>query len=268
MAAQETLMIKIEELTQIAKEAALKAGTLLLEGFGSSFEISEKEGRHNLVTSYDKASQAAIIGHIFATYPDHAFLAEEGGVYKEEGSDYLWIIDPLDGTVNFAHNIPIFSVSIACLFQGKVVVAVVYHPITHELFVAQKGKGAFLGDKKLQVSATPRLDSSILVTGFPYNVHENPRNCIDIFSKLVLRGIPIRRLGSAALDLCYLAAGRFDGFWEVSLEPWDLAAGKLIVEEAGGKVTQFDGSEHTLQETTSLIATNGHIHNALKREVS
>ena len=261
-------MIETEILAQIATDAALKAGELLLGGFGSSFEISEKEGRHNLVTSYDKAAQTSIIGSIFSSFPDHAFLAEEGGQYKEEGSDYLWVIDPLDGTVNFAHNIPIFSVSIACTFQKEVVCSVVYQPITQELFVAEIGKGSSLNGRSLQVTQTPRLDSSILVTGFPYNVHENPLGSIDTFGRLAKRGIPIRHLGSAAIDLCYVAAGRFDGFWEVSLEPWDLAAGKLIIEEAGGKVTHYDGSKHTLFEKGTLLATNGHIHSALQKEVS
>ena len=261
-------MIETPDLTKIAKQAALKAGELLLKGFGSSFEILEKEGRHNLVTTFDKAAQQSIIGTIFAEFPDHAFLAEEGGIYKEKGSDYLWIIDPLDGTVNFAHNIPIFSVSIACTFKKEVVCGVVYQPMTEELFVAEKGEGATLNGRPLKVTQTPRLDSSILVTGFPYNVHENPLNCIDTFSRIVKRGIPVRRLGSAAIDLSFVAAGRFDGFWEVSLEPWDIAAGKLILEEAGGTVTHYDGSPHTLFEKGTVLATNGLIHSALQKEVS
>ena len=261
-------MIETQDLTKIAKQAALKAGTLLVKGFGTSFEISEKEGRHNLVTTFDKAAQQSIIGTIFSQFPDHAFLAEEGGIYKEEGSDYLWIIDPLDGTVNFAHNIPIFSVSIACTFKKEVVCGVVYQPITEELFVAEKGEGATLNGRPLTTTQTPRLDSSILVTGFPYNVHENPLGCIDAFSHIVKRGIPVRRLGSAAVDLSYVAAGRFDGFWEVSLEPWDIAAGKLIVEEAGGTVSHYDGSPHSLFEKGTVLATNGLIHSALQKEIS
>lgn len=260
-------MIKTGHLLEAARETALKAGELLLKGFGTSFDIAEKEGSHNLVTTYDKAAQKSIIGSLFSLFPDHAFLAEEGGVYKESGSDYMWIIDPLDGTVNFAHNIPIFSVSIGCSFKNQVVCGVVYQPMLKELFEAEKGKGATLNGRPLKTTRTPRLDSSILVTGFPYNIQENPLHCIEAFSRITKRGIPIRRLGSAAIDLCYVAAGRFDGYWEVLLEPWDVAAGKLIVEEAGGVVSRYDGSAIQPLERGPVLATNGLIHEALKQEL-
>ncbi len=261
-------MIEVSRLTTVAITAALKAGALLKRGFGSHFEISEKEGYHNLVTEYDKATEKQIISSIFSHFPDHAHLAEEGGLSKGKGSPYMWVIDPLDGTVNFAHNIPIFSVSIACTFENEVICGVVYQPMTEELFIAEKGRGATLNGSTITVTKTPRLESSILVTEFPYNAHENPLNCVETFSRLTKMGLPIRRLGSAALDLSYVAAGRFDGFWEVSLEPWDLAAGKLIVEEAGGRVTHYDGTPHNVLEKGTLLATNGHIHNTLQQVIN
>lgn len=244
-------------LLATAVDAALKAGTILRNGFGTSFDISSKEGRHNLVTEYDTAAEKAIIGHITALFPDHVFLAEESGSTGQFRPDTVqWIVDPLDGTVNFAHGIPIFCVSIGAVVNNDIVCGVIYHPLLNELFTAVRGQGARLNGTPLHVSSPTTLQDSILVTGFPYNVHENPRNTIGHFSRIVGMGIPVRRLGSAALDLAYVAAGRFDGFWEVKLHPWDVAAGKLLVEEAGGTVTHYDGSPYRLDGDT-IIATNG-----------
>ncbi len=249
------------ELTFVAIQAALSAGTLLRHGFGTSFEISTKGHDKDLVTAYDKASEKAIISFIKQHYSDHAFVAEESGETHEKR--VTWIIDPLDGTVNFAHNVPVFSISIAAAIDKEIVSGVVFQPLTQELFIAEKNRGSYLNGKRLQVSKTQTLKDSLLATGFPYNVEENPLRCIDRFAQIQGRGIPVRRLGSAAIDMCYVAAGRFDAYWEVGLHAWDMAAGKLIVEEAGGKVTHYDGSEHKIFGYENIVVSNGVLHAAM-----
>ncbi len=248
------------ELTFVAIQAALSAGTLLRHGFDTEFEIGSKEGIQNLVTEFDTAAEKNIIESIFEHFPDHAILAEESGETQKGKSTVTWIIDPLDGTVNFAHNIPIFTVSIAAAIDNHVVSGVVYQPMTHELFFAEKGKGAYLNGKRLFVSKNDRFEKAIMATGFPYDVDKNPLSCIDRFTKMQATGVPMRRLGSAALDLSYLAAGRFDVFWEVGLNSWDMAAGKLLVEEAGGKVTHWNGLPHKIFGYDTILATNGLLH--------
>ncbi|MBS0625343.1 MAG: inositol monophosphatase [Verrucomicrobia bacterium] len=250
----------LSNITLIAIEAALAAGTLLRQGYGTEFAIRSKEGVHNLVTEYDNRSEEMIIDFLRGHFPDSHFLAEESGSQKGSKEGLVWIIDPLDGTVNFAHKIPMFSVSIAAEKNGEVISGVVFHPIVHELFVAEKGRGAFLNGQRLHVSEVSEVSKSILATGFPYNLAENPNHCIDHFIDILRQGIPIRRIGSAALDLAYTAAGRFEGFFEVSLGPWDCAAGKLLVEEAGGKVTTWDGSPFDLRSYKPVFASNGKIH--------
>lgn len=248
-------------LTVIAMQAAMEAGELLKKGFGSSFEITSKPGDQNLVTEYDKRSESLIIAHLSRHFPDHAFLAEETHPHNPETlSSVLWIIDPLDGTVNFAHNVPVFSVSIAAFSEGNIVSGVIYQPMTDELFIAERGRGSYLNGKPCQVSKNRDLKKTLMATGFPYNAAENPLGCIDQFAYMTRQGVPIRRLGSAALDLAYLAAGRFDVYWEVSLHPWDIAAGQLIVEEAGGKVTGYQGEARDLFSTDPVLATNGLFH--------
>ncbi|MDZ4746331.1 MAG: inositol monophosphatase family protein [bacterium] len=248
------------ELLHHAITAAIKAGEILRSGFGSSMDRRSKSGRHNLVTEYDVRCEETIIDHLRANTPDACFLGEEGG---SQGVGALqWVIDPLDGTVNFAHGIPIFCVSIAAVRDGVIVCGVIHHPLLQEMFTVVRGAGAFLNGKRLQVSTTPAVDDGIFVTGFPYNVMENPNNCIEQFASMVGRGIPIRRLGSAALDLAYLAAGRFDGYWEVELHPWDMAAGVLMVVEAGGTVSHYSGTPFVLR-TDSIVATNGILHKEL-----
>jgi len=253
----------VSELTVVAVQAALKAGALLRSGFGTAFEISSKNGRHNLVTEYDKGSEQSIIETIHSRFPDHAILAEESGEAIKGNSPVLWIIDPLDGTVNFAHGVPVFSISIAVAIEKQIVCGLVLQPLTQELFIAERGRGAYLNGKKLSVSKADRLDQALLSTGFPYNVDQDPLQCVEKFAKMQLKGVPIRRLGSAALDLSYVAAGRFDAFWEVGLHPWDMAAGKLLVEEAGGSVTHWDGSPHTIYGYQTILATNGWLHNPM-----
>ncbi len=241
-------------------EAALAAGDLLARGFGTSFAVDSKpEGHQNLVTEYDKAAENLIIKTLSRKVPHSSFLAEESGATGGKES-VLWIIDPLDGTVNFAHNIPIFSVSIGAYVNGQVVAGIVYQPLLKELFVAERGKGASLNGKPLRVSSHSSNADALATTGFPYNAHENPLGCIDAMIRMLQTGIPLRRPGSAALDLSYLAAGRFDAYWEVILHPWDMAAGLLIVEEAGGKVTDYHDQPIDVTKSSSLIATNGVLH--------
>src|SRR5581483_7755150 len=201
------------ELTRVAVEAAKNAGALLQKGFGSYFEISTKPGVQNLVTEYDLISEKAIMATISEHFPEHAFLAEESGEIQKKNSSVTWIIDPLDGTLNFAHNIPVFSVSIAAFVEGSIVSGVVYHPMAQELFIAEKGKGAYLNTKPIHVSKISKVKEALMATGFPYDVDKDPLNCVEKFAKMQLQGVPIRRLGSAAIDLAYVAAGRWDAYW-------------------------------------------------------
>ncbi|MBM3207211.1 MAG: inositol monophosphatase [Chlamydiae bacterium] len=254
--------INSSSLITTAIEAALEAGNELRKGFDTSFDIQTKPGRHNLVTHYDKLAERLIISSIGKKFPDHSILAEESGAQKKN-EEITWVIDPLDGTVNFAHSIPNFCVSIAVAKGNDVICGVVYQPITQELFTAEKGLGARLNGKHIKVSKTLEIKDAILATGFPYNVEQNPLHCIDQVASILHMGLPIRRIGSAALDLCYTAAGRFDGYWECSLEPWDIAAGKLLVEEAGGTVTDYEGMERFFHKKTSVVASNSLLHNAM-----
>jgi myo-inositol-1(or 4)-monophosphatase len=253
----------LARLTNVAILAAQHAGEVLKKAFNSPYEITFKEGRHNLVTQYDTEIENLIIAFIKKHFPEHNFLAEESGSQGDFSADILWIIDPIDGTVNFAHNIPLFSVSIAATFQGQVLSGVVYNPLTSELFVAEKNNGAYLNGVPITVSKIEVLADGMLATGFPYCVHENPLNCIDHFVSFTKLGVPIRRLGSAALDMAYVAAGRFDGFWEVSLKPWDFAAGKLLIEEAGGLVTNYAKEALVITQSSPVLASNQHLHDQM-----
>ena len=249
----------LSELTLIAIEAALNAGNVLRYGFGTHFQIKSKEGHHNLVTEYDTKAEKEIIDFIEKQVPHSAFLAEESGISGKKGP-LVWIIDPLDGTVNFAHQIPVFSVSIGVEQEGQMSAGVIFQPITQELFVAERGKGAFFNGQKMEVSRVKTLQGSILATGFPYNLAENPHHCIEHFVHILRAGIPIRRLGSAAIDFAYTASGRFEGFFEVALSPWDCAAGQLILEEAGGKCSQWNGDAFDIRSRKTVLATNGFVH--------
>ncbi len=255
--------VDIQKLRSCAESAARAAGECLKQGFTQAKNIKKKEGIHNLVTQFDIASEKLIIERIREQFPDHAFLAEESGG-SEHSQSYRWIIDPLDGTVNFAHGIPIFSVSIAVEYAGEMLVGIVYQPLLDELFLAVRSQGAWLNGTEIHVSNTETLDESILVTGFPYDSSLNAEHSLEHFGTLVQRGIPIRRLGSAALDLAYVACGRFDGFWESALQPWDVAAGVLLVREAGGTVTNFGGISHQLQHST-ILSTNAVVHGEFLR---
>jgi myo-inositol-1(or 4)-monophosphatase len=246
---------------------AVQAGAAQLQHFFSrDFAISHKEGINNLVTEADHAAEKAIIGVIQSQYPDHFIVSEETG-HLPTGSNIKWIIDPIDGTVNFANGIPLCCVSIGVEKDGEMVLGAVYNPLMNELFVAEKGLGATLNEKAIKVSTKADLTTSCLVTGFPYEFLDIPLGPLQIFERLLRQGIPVRRLGSAAIDLCWVAAGRFDGYYEHQLQAWDSAAGSLLVQEAGGTVTDFAGQSFSCWQPR-LVATNGKIHAALVEVVN
>lgn len=248
------------EILDTALEAAAEAGAYLKATFGCKPNV-EFKGRIDLVTERDRQSQGKILRLIRARFPGHSILAEEELDEKKDEAA-LWLIDPLDGTTNYAHSLPAFCVSIAFFDQGQPQVGVVYAPIFGEMFQAIKGGGAFLNGKRIKVSAEKELGKSLLATGFPYDICESEVNNIDHFTRFLQKAQAIRRWGSAALDLCYTAAGRFDGFWELKLFPWDTAAGMLMVEEAGGTVSDFSGRpfQPFLRE---IVASNGPIHHQM-----
>lgn len=247
------------DILSTAVSIARRAGAILKENNGD--RNVDFKGEIDLVTDYDHRSEALIVSALGEVFPDHALRAEEGS-RANTGADYEWLIDPLDGTTNFAHGLPIFSVSLALLYRGEPVVGVVYDPSRDECFTAEKGGGTFVNGQRLQVSATPTLDAALLVTGFPYDIRTNPHNNLAQFTHFAVRARAVRRLGSAALDLAYVAAGRFDGYWEFRLKPWDIAAGVLMVREAGGRVTDHDGQAASVPDA-ALLATNGLIHDEM-----
>ncbi|MBD0331140.1 MAG: inositol monophosphatase [Chitinophagaceae bacterium] len=225
------------------------------------FKISNKEGINNLVTEVDHASEKAIIDTINKHFSDHFILSEEIGEIIQD-SQYKWIIDPIDGTINFAHRIPLCCISIGVEHNGKMVLGAVYNPFLNELFVAEKNCGATLNDRSISVSKKERVENACLVTGFPYAYLDEPNGPLEVFGRFIRKGIPVRRLGSAAIDFCWVACGRFDGFYEHHLNTWDSAAGFLIVEEAGGKVTDFEGN-HFSHYQPKVVASNGVMHEEL-----
>lgn len=251
-----------EEIRTVAVEAARKAGALLKENIGRLNRV-EFKGAIDLVTEVDRASEDLIIGEIRKAFPAHGILAEESPEVVGE-SPCKWIVDPLDGTTNYSHAFPFFCVSIGFEEAGEAAFGVVYDPMLDELFTAEPGHGAFLNGKRIAVSGTDALERSLLATGFPYDLRSTKENNLDHFSAFTLKAQAIRRAGSAALDLCYTACGRFDGYWEMKLRPWDVAAGALILTEAGGKVTDFGGGPFSIYGKECL-ASNGLIHGAMAR---
>jgi len=247
----------INDLIRISKEA----GEIIREGFNKNVKIAYKSNEKDLVTEVDKLSEKHITDFIKAKYPSHGILAEESGNIKE-GEEYLWVIDPLDGTVNFAHGLPVFSISIGLRKNKQTIAGIVYDIMQNVIYSAEKGKGAYADSKKIHVTENKNLGHALLVTGFPYSIASNPDNALGKFTSLTMAARGIRRLGSAAIDLCYVAKGVFDGFWEVFLNPWDMCAGKLIVEEAGGFVTDFEGKEMDIY-SKKILATNGKIHQSM-----
>lgn len=241
---------------------ATEAGAKELQRFfNSDYSITNKEGANNPVTEADKASEKAIFTAIQEDFPGHFILSEEAGEIKMD-SEYKWIIDPIDGTINFANGIPICCVSIGLEYNGVIIMGAVYNPLMHEFFFSEKNKGAKLNGKEIRVGNKEKVIDSCLATGFPYTYIDKPNGPLPVFERLIKKGIAVRRIGSAALDLCWVAAGRFDGFYEHTLNPWDSAAGFLMVEEAGGKVTDFSGTDYSVYQP-QIIATNGKIHEEL-----
>jgi len=247
----------LSEYSQFLKKLTRRVGDFLIKGNHNRKTVQYK-GVVDLVTQYDTQSQTFIVREIERRYPEHGILSEEN-VAKNTKSGMKWIVDPLDGTTNFAHGLPIWSVSIALEYNGRIVAGVVYDPTREELFSAESGNGAYLNNSRISVSQTGELDKALLVTGFPYDIRKNKDNNIDNFKKFALCSQAVRRLGSAALDLCYTASGRFDGYWEYRLSPWDQAAGMLILQEAGGKITDFQGGQFSIYGD-QVLATNGLIH--------
>lgn len=247
---------------------ATEAGALVIQHYFNSKNllISNKEGINNLVTEADHASEKAIIDCIRQQFPEHYILSEESGAMPMD-SEYKWIIDPIDGTVNYAHGIPICCVSIAVEHKGQMIMGAVYNPFLKELYMAERGKGATLNGELISVSNEPDVLKACLVTGFPYTYLDMPNGPLECFSRFIRKGIPVRRLGSAAMDLCWVAAGRFDGFYEHKLQAWDSAAGFLILEEAGGKVTDFEGKYYSPYQP-HILATNGKIHDDMLKWIN
>lgn len=247
----------MRDILSVARDAALKAGGILRDNIHGIREITFK-GDINLVTEMDMRSERAVVETLLASFPDHGIIAEEETMIRN-GSGFTWIVDPLDGTTNYAHGYPCFSVSIALEKDDEIVLGVVYDPMRDELFSAQKGKGAFLNGKPIKVSGIDALIRSLLATGFPYDRKVSEKNNLDYFHDLLMASQEVRRDGSAALDLCYVASGRFDGFWELKLKPWDVAAGSLIVTEAGGRVSDLSGSRFSIHDD-EILASNGKVH--------
>jgi len=254
----------MNEFLELALEAAAEAAVIIRTGAEQPKHI-EYKGDVDLVTDTDRRSEAAIVGRIRKRFPDHAIVAEEGSQGAPRGAKYTWYIDPLDGTTNFAHTYPCFASSIA-LYEGEIpVVGVVVNPMLQETFSAVRGEGASRNGKPIRVSTVSKLGASLVATGFPTHMRHNSAN-MDFYWGFTLRSHGVRRDGSAALDLCNVACGRFEGFWEFGLNSWDTAAGSLIIQEAGGKVTSLDGSEYPLGGPT-ILGSNGLVHEEM-RELS
>jgi myo-inositol-1(or 4)-monophosphatase len=254
-------------LLNFAIQTARDAGSILTDRMGRALQVSNK-GDIDLVTEADLASEKLIIERIKTHYPRHAILAEESGATEGINTatgqnDWRWIVDPLDGTTNYAHGYPCFCVSIALERAGSVELGVIYDPVRDEVFAAERGQGATLNDRSIRVSAVDDLNAAMLCTGFPYNVRERPDFARD-FVNFTMNAQAVRRDGSAALDLAYLACGRFDGFWEDGLNAWDIAAGVILIEEAGGRTTDFHGAPLNIY-TPKVLATNGLIHEKMMR---
>lgn len=251
----------LSDLERLAREA----GAILREGYNKEHTVHYK-GTIDLVTESDHASEAFLLGEIKSHFPGGHILAEESGSIQGNNED-LWYIDPLDGTVNYAHHIPIFCVSIGFASNGALTLGAVYDPLRDEMFLAEKGKGAFLNGKPIHVSDVVELEKSLLVTGFPYDTWNTELDNFKYFERLAKKTQGVRRLGSAALDACYVGAGRFDGFWEYKLKAWDVAAGGLIAREGGAKVTAIDGREDFLASPLSILATTPGIYEATKAQL-
>ena len=252
----------INQVIEIAKEA----GELIRNEFGKEISVKFKTDEANLVTNVDKAAENLVKDFISKEYPKHSIIAEESGK-TNTGSEYTWIIDPIDGTTNFAHRLPIFAVSIGIQKKDEPIIGVVYDVMRDTTYSAEKGSGSYENNNKLTVSRNDRLNKSLLVTGFAYDRHDDYKEAVKIFGAFLAKSRAVRRLGSAALDFCYVASGVFDGFWEENLSPWDVAAGILIVEESGGKVTDFN-KNLVNPFSGQYLATNGKVHSEMINIIS
>lgn len=248
------------------EELAREAGAILREGYNKEHQVNYK-GVIDLVTEVDHQSEAFLLGRVQSDFPSHHIFSEESGVIHGD-DEHIWYIDPLDGTVNYAHHVPIFSVSVAYASSGTLKLGAVYDPLRDEMFTAERGKGAYLNGRRLQASSTTELQKSLLVTGFPYDTWDTKQDNFSNFVRFAKLTQGVRRLGSAALDLSYVGAGRFDGFWELSLKPWDVAAGGLICEEAGARVTNIRGEADFISPPQSILATAPSIHARMLEELS
>ena len=261
--------MKTNAYQKLAKEAALRAGNYILKNVGKIKKVHYK-GEINVVTDVDKKAEEIVIDTIRKKFPESGFLAEESSENNprtKKSSEFNWIIDPIDGTTNFLHGFPFFCVSIALEYKNRPILGVVYDPTRDEIFSAERGKGSFLNKKRIYVSKVKDLKKALLSTGFAYNVNQSRNDNINNFIKFIKEAQAVRRAGSAAIDLCYVASGRFDGFWELYLSPWDTAAGLVIVEEAGGKVTKLDGSMYSIYDK-EILASNSKIHSKMKKILS
>jgi myo-inositol-1(or 4)-monophosphatase len=253
-------------LLATAVEAVVRAGELQMAKFGTGVRVDLK-GAIDLVTEVDVEVERMFRALVAQRFPDHDVLAEEQGAPGARGARHRWVFDPLDGTTNFAHGVPIFCASLALEIDGQAVVAAVYDPNRRELFTAEAGVGAWLNGQPLKVSANATVLEAMLVTGFPYTVHQQADEFLKVFGRVLKQARAVRRLGSAAIDICWVAAGRMEGFWEASLKPWDTRAAALILEEAGGRVTGMDGKTWN-PDLGHILATNGLIHDELLRIIA
>lgn len=255
----------MQDTLLFAKQLARDAGKILADNLGHISKIDYK-GRCDMVTNVDRESEEFIANQLEKRFPEHDLLAEESH-HAEAKSEYRWIVDPLDGTNNYVHGIPFFVVSIALEYKNEVVLGVVFNPVSKELFWAGKGEGAYLNDDKLHVSRNAKMEECMLCTGFPYGFGDDKKRNLEYWRRFQLIAQGLRRFGAAALDLCYVAAGRLDGFWELSLHPWDVAAGLLIIREAGGRTTNLEGQPATPYES-GYVVSNGLIHEEMLKVIS
>ena len=249
-------------MIETAKKAALAAGDIVMEHFRKvPQEAIRSKQKNDFLSFVDEQSEQAIISTIKQAFPDHAFLAEESGA-SDNQNDYLWVIDPLDGTTNYITGLPVFAISIALLIKGEPTIGIIYDPLHKEMFWAQKGQGAFLNDKAIHVSTKASLEQSLIATGFPFKAKYFLDAYLNAFHDIFLSSVGMRRMGAAAIDLAYVAAGRFEGFWEIGLSPWDIAAGAVLVREAGGRISDFWDHDDFLYKNYT-VASNGKIHREL-----
>jgi myo-inositol-1(or 4)-monophosphatase len=252
----------VSDILPIAEAIARRAGDIVIEGFGRARQVRRK-GAIDLVTEFDQRSEEVIVSSLQKEFPEHAILAEETGLHQTT-SEYQWVVDPIDGTTNFAHGFPLFAISLGLLRGSVPVVGVIYDPLHEELFAAALGEGATLNGRPIRVSSQAHLGQSLLATGFAYDIRTNPRNNLAQFTHFMLRTQGVRRLGSAALDCAWTAAGRLDGYWEFGIKPWDIGAGGLLVREAGGRTTSTDGDEDFMP-TGTIVTSNALLHEQILR---